>query len=327
MTDLISYFPKNTTPCMTSVFGSRLYGLSTESSDWDYKGIYIPNRKSWILNSYQNTASYTTGDPNGKNVTGDVDIDLYSIQKFIKDAIKGETFAIDLLHANDPTITSDEWNLILENRTKFYSKNMKAFIGYAAKQAHKYGVKGSRLDELEKVLDFLKQHDDTARLETYIEELYVLCKSNEFQHTRVDLVFADHGQTLEITGKKFGGRVRLEEIVRSLQKTYDEYGHRAQLAKENAGIDFKAVSHALRASYQQRDIFKDGDFEYPLKESDYLLKIKKGELDFVSEIQPELEQVIDEVKTLASTCDLPDNPDTEFWDDFLLAVFEHNEER
>lgn len=322
--DIISYFPKNTTPCMTSVFGSRLYGLSTESSDWDYKGIYIPDRSSWILNNYQNTASYTTGDPNGKNVAGDVDIDLYSIQKFIKDAIKGETFAIDLLHANAPTITSDTWNLILENRTKFYSKNMKAFIGYAAKQAHKYGVKGSRLDELEQVLSCLKKYDKDSRLENYIFELDILCKSKQFEHTKIDLTPTEHGQsTLLIVGKKFGSRTRLTEIVNSLQKTYDEYGHRAQLAKENKGVDFKAVSHALRASYQQRDIFRDGDFEYPLKESDYLLKVKNGELDFVSEIQPELEQVIDEVKALASTCDLPDNPDTEFWNDFLVFVFDN----
>ena len=313
-------FPKGTEGLMITEFGSHLYGLSTPTSDKDYKGVYIPKMKNWVLNNYPDTVVLSTGDKHGKNTSTDVDIDLYSMQKFIKDALKGETYALDMLHATAPMFTSPIWDEIVKNRKKFYSRNMKSLIGYAAKQAHKYGIKGSRLASIEAVLTVLNTFDEEERLEEAInpgQPLQLI--AGELEHT--EIVNNEDMAYLLIIGKQFGGRTRMREVKYSLQKQYDEYGHRAQLAKDNAGIDWKAISHALRATYQQRDIFNKGDFSYPLAENSFLRQVKQGELDFITVVQPALETAIEEVLELAEVSELPDEPDRQFWETFIWKTF------
>jgi hypothetical protein len=41
-------------------------------------------------------------------------------------------------------------------------------------------------------------------------------------------------------------------------KFYDDYGHRAKLASENKNVDWKAISHALRAAIQTKEILTTG---------------------------------------------------------------------
>ena len=131
-----------------------------------------------------------------------------------------------------------------------------------------------------------------------------------------------NGKTFyEIIGRKFELNVSVEYVLPIVKKIYNNYGARAILAKENNGIDFKAVSHALRAAYQLRDIYKDGDFEYPLKENDFIFDVKMGRLDYISEVAPEIERIVDEVNLLAVSADLPDEVDVAFWDDFVYNVY------
>jgi len=106
-----------------------------------------------------------------------------------------------------------------------------------------------------------------------------------------------------------------------LKAVYDSYGARAQLAKENKGLDFKAISHAIRAGCQARDIYKYGDFSYPLKETAFILAVKKGELDYTTEVAPVLEAVVEEVDKLADKSTLPEKADYAYWDRWLLNVY------
>ena len=91
---------------------------------------------------------------------------------------------------------------------------------------------------------------------------------------------------------------------------------------DNNNIDWKAVSHALRAGYQFRSIFIDGDFEYPLKESQFVLDVKQGKLDFTSQVQVELETLVEEVNELSSKSNLPENINTSYWDQWLIDRLE-----
>ena len=81
-----------------------------------------------------------------------------------------------MLHAPDEMIVekSPVWDLIIQNREKFYTKNLKAFVGYARRQAAKYGIKGSRLNDAQRVLDFLRQpviKEAHAKLFLYWDDL------------------------------------------------------------------------------------------------------------------------------------------------------------
>ena len=125
----------------------------------------------------------------------------------------------------------------------------------------------------------------------------------------------------EVCGRKYQDTLTLEQLLSHAKDIYDEYGDRAKQAKNDEGIDWKAVSHALRASYQVLGILKDGDFEYPLPQSDFLLATKKGELNFINEVQPELENLIVQIETLSETSSLPRKVDKKFWDEWLLDIY------
>jgi len=83
---------------------------------------------------------------------------MYSLHYFINLACEGETIALDMLHVPDDKVVEKHpvWDEIVLNRQKFYTKNLKAFVGYARRQASKYGIKGSRLNDIKKVLDFFQ---------------------------------------------------------------------------------------------------------------------------------------------------------------------------
>lgn len=141
------------------VFGSHLYGLDTLSSDADFKGVSFQSNKDFILNGPRKHVEYSsTGNNNSKNSSEDIDIEIYTIHGFLKHALDGQTVAMDMLHCpNDKLIESSyHWSFIRENRSKFYSKNIDSFISYALGQAAKYGIRSSRLNNIQIIIDLIK---------------------------------------------------------------------------------------------------------------------------------------------------------------------------
>jgi len=118
---------------------------------------------------------------------------------------------------------------------------------------------------------------------------------------------------------------KASEYVYTFKKYYESYGDRARLAEKNEGVDWKAVSHALRAGYQTRHIFAVGGFSYPLPETDFLMKVKLGELSYINVVAPALEDLIDELEGLSRLSPLPEKVDRKFWDEFLISVLQKEE--
>ena len=98
-----------------SQYGSHLYGLNTENSDLDFRGVYVPNLDDIILGKTQdeiNTELEVEIDcyeeinkvVNGFPIKGavkakkvKVDVKIFSLQKFIQLCSKADTNALDLL--------------------------------------------------------------------------------------------------------------------------------------------------------------------------------------------------------------------------------------
>ena len=141
-------------------FGSHLYGTNTKDSDLDYKGVLLPTKEQIFLNKVPKSYSEKTGNDNSKNTKDDIETEMYSLHYFLKLACKGQTVALDMLHAPDNMIleTSNIWKSIVAHKVLFYTKNMQAFLGYAVKQCGKYSCKGSRLNNIEQVLKVLKEN-------------------------------------------------------------------------------------------------------------------------------------------------------------------------
>ena len=124
----------------------------------------------------------------------------------------------------------------------------------------------------------------------------------------------------EVCGKKFQETTPILNVIDCLNRYYDNYGQRARDAKENKNLDWKAVSHAIRAAYQLKEILEDNTITFPLKEADYVKQVKTGELDYQTDVAVRLESLMDEVESLSLKSDLPEKVNRSFWDDFIINV-------
>jgi len=300
-------------------FGSHLYGTSTPDSDLDYKGVFLPSKEEVLLNRIPKVYSNSTKKGSEeRNTSDDVDMEIYSLHYFLKLACEGQTVALDMLHAPDEMILvkSPAWDAIISNREKFYTKNLKAFIGYARRQAAKYGIKGSRLNAAFQVLELIKLVDPSEKLGACWDNLPTGDHCHFVERTPQGI------RQYQVCGKIFQETQAVGYTIPILQRYHDEYGRRAREAAENKGIDWKAISHALRAAYQTRELLKDNTITFPLKNADFLLKVKKGELDYLTEVVPVLESLMDEVETLSTESKLPPKTNRKYWDSFLMIVLE-----
>lgn len=317
---------------METVFGSHLYGLNTPTSDKDYKGIFLPHPRDILLGKAPKTIDTSTGDKSSKNTVDDVDRQLYSLTKFISLACDGDTVALDMLHASDDKLiaNSEIWQYIRANRWRFYTTELTGLFGYVRKQAAKYGVKGSRLAALREVVDVLNDTQNEMVVKTplcntthrvKVGEVSHTFPTNEFCRFVTDTTMKSGCQDFyEVLGRKFQSTITVAEMKKSVYKLWDEYGERARQAEANNGIDWKALSHALRGGMQLIQIYKDGDIVYPLPDSAFLKLVKAGGVPFAT-VQEKLEEVMGEVERLAAISTYPKEVDREFWNDFIERVY------
>ena len=302
------------------IFGSHLYGTATENSDMDYKGVFLPSKRDLFLNRVSKSVNRNTKtDNNGKNTANDIDSEFYSLHYFIELACQGQTVAMDMLFAPDDKIirSSDVWIKIIENRDKFLTKNLQAFIGYARRQASKYGCKGSRLADANAVIDFVNSEPvrlHSIKLQDYWNELPTGEHIHKLEPNQFGIRF------YQVCGRKIGETCSLQQLNEIVGKFYESYGERAKLAELNSGIDWKAVSHALRAAYQIKQILTEGRITFPLREAEFLIKVKNGELNFADHVSPLLDFLMDEVEELSAKSELPETVNREFWNNFIYDV-------
>lgn len=296
-------------------FGSHLYGTASPSSDKDYKGVYKPTLEQMLLGKFPKSFNENSKhNSSAKNTAADTDKETYSLHYFLELAKKGETVALDMLHApkSDWIESSWEWEYLAGHRSLFYTKNLSSLVGYARKQAAKYGVKGSRLAEAKEVLRVMERALFDRRVSDIVAEL------PEGEHC--GMMTAEGVSFYQICGKKLTMNAQVHHYIPMMEGFIKEYGDRAKQAESNEGIDWKAVSHAFRAAYQVKGILLDGDFTYPLPETKYLRAIKSGSLDFKHEVGPRLDALMDEVEALSASSTLPESVDDAAVDHLLLHL-------
>lgn len=78
-------------------FGSHLYGTNTPESDYDEKGIFIETLENIILRRDSRSLHFNTGNDRSRNTKNDCDIELKELRTFLKEAMDGQTYALDML--------------------------------------------------------------------------------------------------------------------------------------------------------------------------------------------------------------------------------------
>lgn len=294
-------------------FGSHLYGLNSPTSDMDFKGVFAPSMRDMFLGKVPKSLSFNTKqNSNEKNTAEDVDKELYSLQYFFELAKKGETVALDMLHAPKSAwlTAANEWELLHSKRHMFHTRTLSSFVGYARTQAAKYGIKGSRLADARVVLDVLK----TFPKKKVGEVLWAFPTTEHCGQQE-----AEGRAFYGVCGKKLTLTATTDHYVPMLENFIREFGERAKQAETNQGVDWKAISHAFRAGFQVKAILTEGDFTYPLKETEFLKAVKSGSLHF-KEVSPVLENLMDELEGLSAKSTLPEKVDTEAADQLLLEL-------
>lgn len=318
---------------MKGYFGSHLYGTSTPESDVDFKEIYVPHARDILTGNVKEHMSKNTNNTSSKNTKDDVDHELYSLKYFFKLAAGGETVALDMLHTPQSLVVKsdlpDVWKYIQDNRSRFYTTNMKSYLGYVRKQASKYGVKGSRLAVLRQAL---KRSNEWGQ---YFDNGAVI----RLSHMKNVLPVGEFASWVETENEKTGKQTFYNLLDRKFQDTLtnkefnailvkleENYGERARKAEANEGIDWKALSHACRGGLQLLEIYKTGDLVYPLQDAPFILDVKLGKHTFKT-VQEFLEDIVDQVEHAseqAAKNGMQQKVDMSFWDDFLEQVYLEN---
>lgn len=313
-----------------AVAGSHLFGTDTPSSDTDYKGVYLPSADEILLGSYKESVSYTTGDDSSKNSKEDIDVELYSLKKFLKMVSRGDTAALELLFTPEDKIVEKDpmWDEIVARRDELLSSKVSAMIGYARQQANKYGIKGSRMGELNNVIEILKKHEKRldfagAKLKHAWDELLEEVKPFEHVHFIMLNAKSEGGPevpALDILGKKFDHHCKFSYVLEILKRIYKNFGQRAREAKKNNGIDWKALSHATRVSLQGLELLENGKITLPLKGNSAMLvkKIKAGEMSY-SDVQVILESLLTQLEEARENSELQESVPQEVLDQILIT--------
>lgn len=112
--------------------GSRLHGLHTETSDYDYRGIHIHDLKS-VLSPFGKIKNTTW-------IEGDEDNTSYELASFCKDATKGNATILEVFFSDQIVETSPTIDEMRENWTKFFDTHnfVNASRGYAHNQWNKF---------------------------------------------------------------------------------------------------------------------------------------------------------------------------------------------
>lgn len=330
---------------ITVQFGSHLYGTNTPESDQDFKSVVVPTGRDILLGKVPNTSWNTTTkqDDTKKNTSKDTDTEVYTLAGFMRLLAEGQTAALEVLFAPENMIIEmdPEWNILRENAHRLVHRDTAAFFGYAKQQAAKYGLKGSRISAIRRTMEYLSQFsDDTKLLKLYesmsepynlktfveknadlkLDETEPLIKFSSSRYKRNGVQCEE--QFLEVCQRKIPLHNNVKHTKQVFQRVWDEYGKRARQAENNEGVDWKALSHAVRVGKQAIELLDTGKISLPRPEAQFLTDIKLGKYPY-KEVAAIIESLFEEIKQVQLESKLRDSFDTALGEDILLYFYDH----
>jgi hypothetical protein len=306
-------------------FGSHLYGTNTPQSDEDYKAVHIPSASEILLQRVRGSVCSKRDKREGeKNFVGEVDEESYSLQRYLGLLVEGQTVAIDMLFAPVPLHSSDVWEYIRANKHRLLTNKSAAFVGYCRTQANKYGIKGSRVaaarDAAVLFKDALDRLGHQAKVSEIADQLSVLAGEHTQIVTQVVNRDGDLGTFLECCNRKAAFTGTIKQAYEMFAKVYESYGNRAQLAQQNEGIDWKALSHAVRVGEEALELMSTGQITFPLRNASAILAIKQGQIPYES-VADQIEKLLEAVENASATSVLRPQADLEFIDELVTKEY------
>lgn len=309
-------------------FGSHLYGTDTPDSDTDVKGVYLPDANDIVLQRVRSSVTASRDkDPGRRNRPDDVDREYYSLQRYLDLLAAGQTVAIDMLFAPDSAMTrvpSGVWREVQANSHRFVSRRASTFVRYCRQQANRYGIKGSRVAAARGALALVssaeEQHGGTSRLGVLEPALERFAAETQHVSLLADVAVGSGVRYFEVCGRKIPLTASVKTAREMLQRLLTAYGQRAVAAEAHQGIDWKALSHAVRVGREAIELFGTGRIVFPLSYADHLMQIKRGALSYAA-VTDEIEQLLEAVEAAATASPLPEVPDEAAMEALVLHAY------
>jgi hypothetical protein len=305
-------------------FGSHLYGTNTPTSDHDYKSVYVPSAADILLQRVKGSLGHKVKRFEGeKNGPEDCDDEAYSLQRYLGLLAEGQTVTIDMLFAPKPLISTPLWEEIRANKNRLLTKRSAAFVGYCRTQANKYGINGSRVAAAKEATEFFKIHYEILGSTAKIREIAGLLPKIVGEHTQILELETTPGNFeafIECCNRKVSFGNTIKAAYEIFARIYDNYGKRARLAQTNEGIDWKALSHAVRVANEALELLTTAHVTFPLPNAEHIRAIKCGSRPY-DEVASEIERLLEEVEAASEKSTLRDEADQDFID--ALVCREH----
>lgn len=302
--------------------GSHVYGTNVATSDKDYKGVVIPDKKSILLQVAPRTRNNASNKAEGvRNGPQDCDREYFSLHYFMHLLMDGQTHPVEMLFIPSKfwTATSPEWEEIVGFRHLLVSKKLTAFVGYAKNQANKYSAKGERYSTVEAFVNLLRISDEKSPLYSCLQHLQDIIAKYP-KHSKITNI-ENAGKIiphLEVCGRKIDLNATVEYALNCYEWVYKEYGDRAKASAE--GVDWKAVMHAVRIAEEALEILRDGSITFPRPNVELLLDIRNGKLKY-DMIMDYFETLLEDINAASATSILPDEPHKELAQFLTLSAY------
>lgn len=287
--------------------GSHAYGLNTPSSDEDFKGVCIKPAACYLgftqkFEQYESMGNYEGGNLHKlRHLRGsDVDLVIYSLDKFAALAADCNPNIIEVLHvADEDVLAIDEFGERLRSiKDDFLSKKAKfTFAGYAHAQLKRIKTHRSWLLNPPK--------DVPLRKDFMLSELTKVSKS---ELGAFDAAMAD-GMEIDLPKDVLTLFTR-EKQYQAAKAHYDQYLNwvksrnpaRAEL-EVKYGYDTKHGMHLLRLMRMCKEILITGKVQVKRPDRDELLAVRNGLRSYDSLIE-EAERLEAECESLYDTSPL-----------------------
>jgi hypothetical protein len=319
-----------------TIMGSKAYGLDTERSDTDIRGVYVLPKSEYY------SLEYTAQVSNQSN-----DIVYYELKRFIELLARNNPNILELLAVPSSCILYKHEIMSMVRQDMFLSRLCeKTFANYAYTQIKKaQGLEKkivNPVDEVRKsVLDFcfvyagneavdldkflshngFKQEDIGLAAIPHLRDCYNMYHSRENKYPGVtrkdsnDVCLSSIPKGEMPVGLLYFNKDGYSVYCRKYKEYWDWVENRNEeryrtTISHGRGYDSKNMMHVFRLLFMAKEIATEGTINVWRKDRDFLLAVKKGQFEY-EELVVKAQLLKDELGDLYQASVLPEEPSME----------------